>query len=166
MTSNYNLSSILLLGDKRLRAKCKEVYKHEVDGLQVEIDGMHSLITQFRAKYGLGRGIAAPQIGCMKRIVCLNLEQPMVLFNPVIVSASEDMFDLWDDCMSFPNLFVKVKRHKSIAIEYHNESWEKEVWHLEDGLSELMQHEIDHLDGILAIDRSTESFSWGTKPTN
>ncbi len=164
MTSSYRLSDILLLGDQRLRAKCSNVEKEDVLNLEGPISGMYNLIKQFRVQHGLGRGIAAPQIGLLKRIVCLNIDTPMVLFNPIITQASSDMFELWDDCMSFPNLFVKLKRHKAITVEYFDQEWNKVTWEIKDDLSELLQHEIDHLDGILAIDRSIEPLYFGSKP--
>jgi peptide deformylase len=64
---------------------------------------------------------------------------------------------MWDDCMSFPDLVVRVKRNRSICIEYQNEQGVNRVWDTQ-GIAEaeLLQHEIDHLDGILAIDRAIE----------
>jgi peptide deformylase len=72
------------------------------------------------------------------------------------------MFELWDDCMSFPNLLVKVKRHKSLTINYLDENWQTQEWQMTDDLSELLQHEYDHLDGILCTMRAIDekSFKW------
>jgi peptide deformylase len=72
------------------------------------------------------------------------------------------MFELWDDCMSFPNLLVKVKRHKSLTIKYLDENWQTQEWQMTDDLSELLQHEYDHLDGILCTMRAIDekSFKW------
>ncbi len=64
---------------------------------------------------------------------------------------------LWDDCFSFPNLMVKVQRHLTIGISFQDKQGKKRILHASDGLSELMQHEIDHLEGILAIDRAIDS---------
>jgi peptide deformylase len=62
---------------------------------------------------------------------------------------------MWDDCMSFPSLLVRVQRHESISLRYLNETGEGCEWNnLGREESELVQHEIDHLDGILAIDRA------------
>ena len=67
---------------------------------------------------------------------------------------------LWDDCMSFPDLVVMVKRHKKISIEYNNENGEIQIWNdLTPSESELLQHEIDHLDGIMAIDKAIDAKS-------
>ena len=64
---------------------------------------------------------------------------------------------LWDDCFSFPDLLVKVRRNLSIEVRYQDMQGEKHTLKAGQGLSELLQHEIDHLDGILAIDRAIDS---------
>jgi len=64
---------------------------------------------------------------------------------------------MWDDCMSFPWLMVRLKRHRSISLQYVDEDGRTREWReLEQSTSELLQHEIDHLDGILAIDRALD----------
>lgn len=64
--------------------------------------------------------------------------------------------------MSFPELLVKVERHKSCRISYYDQNWQRQSMQLEDDLSELLQHEYDHLDGILAVSRAldAQSFAW------
>jgi peptide deformylase len=64
--------------------------------------------------------------------------------------------------MSFPNLLVKVKRHKNLTIKYLDENWQTREWNMTDDLSELLQHEYDHLDGILCTMRAIDekSFKW------
>ena len=64
---------------------------------------------------------------------------------------------LWDDCFSFPDILVKVNRSLSIDVRYQDEEGKKRTLRAESGLSELLQHEIDHLNGILAIDRAVDS---------
>jgi len=125
-----------------------------------EIKLMHELILAIRSKYGFGRGIAAPQIGLMKRIVCLNLDKTYTLFNPSLTAMSEDVFELWDDCMSFPKLLVKVLRHQSCTLTFRDENWQEQIWDLDGDLSELLQHEVDHLDGILATMRAIDDKSF------
>jgi peptide deformylase len=122
--------------------------------LQSEIAALHDLVVQFRSKYGKGRAIAAPQIGLMKRIICFNVEKPVTIINPVLSEFSDEMITLWDDCMSFPGLLVKVQRHRSCTMTFRDSSWNLQVWNLVDDTSELFQHEVDHLDGILATDRA------------
>ena len=75
------------------------------------------------------------------------------------------MFELWDDCMSFPNLLVKVKRHKVLTISYLDENWQPQTWQVEDTISELIQHEYDHLDGVLCTMRAIDNQSFKWRPT-
>ena len=125
---------------------------------------MFETVLDFRNKYGAGRAIAAPQIGLQKRIICLNIDKPVAIINPVLTNLSNEMFEVWDDCMSFPSLLVKVKRHKKLTLSFFDSNWQKQTWLLEDDLAELIQHEYDHLDGILATQRAIDqqSFKWKT----
>lgn len=64
---------------------------------------------------------------------------------------------LWDDCFSFPDILVKVRRNLTTEVRYQDERGRRRMLHAEGTLSELLQHEIDHLDGVLAIDRAIDS---------
>lgn len=151
-----SLKDVLLLGDPRLHEVCEPVERHELPALQSAIADMAAIVLEFRAKYGAGRAIAAPQIGLMKRLVVMNVDRPIAFFNPELFDLSEEMMELWDDCMSFPNLLVKLRRHRRCKMRFMDADWQPQVWLLEDDLSELMQHEIDHLDGILATQRALD----------
>src|ERR1700712_74902 len=134
------LDDLLLLGDARLYENCGAVLFEElslVAGWMVDLD---NVMKQIRLKYNFGRAIAAPQLGIMKRLIYMNIDKPVIFINPELSDLSEDMFELWDDCMSFPNLLVKVKRHRSLTIKYLDEHWEPQVWNMEDAPSELLQH--------------------------
>jgi peptide deformylase len=98
----------------------------------------------------------------MKRLVYMNIDRPVVFINPEFANLSEELFELWDDCMSFPNLLVKVKRHQSLTINYLDENWEPQTRDMKDDLSELLQHEVDHLNGVLCTMRAIDemSFKW------
>lgn len=156
------LENILLLGNPKLYKTCKAVQADEVVQLQPVVAEMAACILAFRKKYGAGRAIAAPQIGVMKRLVVMNIDHPIAFYNPVLFDKSEDMMELWDDCMSFPNLLVKLERHRSCKMRFRDAQWQEQVWELEGDLSELMQHEIDHLDGVLATMRAKDerAFQW------
>ncbi|MCA1761171.1 MAG: peptide deformylase, partial [Bacteroidales bacterium] len=156
------VKDILLLGNPLLHEKALPVEKEEINELLPRIHLMFDTILEFREKYGVGRAIAAPQIGLLKRIICLNMDKPVAMINPELSGLSNELFEMWDDCMSFPNLLVKVKRHKSLTLTFFDLTWEKQVWHLQDDLAELIQHEYDHLDGILATQRAIndKSFRW------
>ena len=158
------ISDILLLGNPLLYEKSVNVEKEEIIVLLPKINLMFETVIDFRKRYGAGRAIAAPQIGLLKRIICLNIDTPVAMINPVLSDLSEDMFEIWDDCMSFPNLLVKVKRHKKLTLTFFDLEWQKQTWTLEDDLAELIQHEYDHLDGILATQRAIDSQSFRWKP--
>ncbi|MHA2142883.1 MAG: peptide deformylase [Candidatus Thorarchaeota archaeon] len=154
---------ILLLGDPRLYEVSEPVVKEELPTIQSTIQDLHDTMMEFRRKYGAGRAIAAPQIGVMKRIIYLHIDEPIVFTNPGLQDLSREMFEVWDDCMCFPELLVKVRRHKSCTIHYRDMNWNQETMSLEDSLSELMQHEYDHLDGVLAVSRAIDSKSFALR---
>lgn len=157
-------NKIILLGDKRLHERSEEIKEVELSNLQPVIQDLHDILFEFKERfkhYGAFRGIAAPQIGVMKRLIYINIDKPIVMFNPILENKSEEMFELWDDCMCFPNLLVKVKRHKALVVRYLDESWNEQKWKIEDSsLAELIQHECDHLDGILATQRAIDAYSF------
>lgn len=157
------VKNILLLGNPKLYEKSDIVTKDEIERLQPVIKDLHDTLLDFRRKYGAGRAIAAPQIGVMKRIIYMYIEKPVVFVNPVLIDKSKEMMDVLDDCMSFPNLLVKVRRYKSCKICYKNMEWNDCTMDLEGDLSELLQHEYDHLDGILAVARAIDSKSFVLK---
>ena len=154
------LSDLVLLGDPRLYEVCKPVEKVELPLVKKWVTDMDNVMKEIRAKYNFGRAIAAPQLGVMKRLIYMNIDKPIVFINPEFTYLSDEKFELWDDCMSFPNLLVKVKRHKKVSMKFLNENWESQEWVLEDDLSELLQHEYDHLDGILCTMRAIDSKSF------
>jgi peptide deformylase len=168
MQSPRKLDLILPLGDARLYQVCAPVTAEEVPGLLATVQDLHEILLEFRAIYNAGRAVAAPQIGVMKRLVYLHLGQPQPLFNPVLTDLSDEKFELWDDCLCFPQLLVRVRRHVRCTLTYRDANWQEHVWSLEGSLAELLQHECDHLDGILATQRAIDdrSFKWrvGTAP--
>ena len=157
-----NIEDLLLLGDPRLYEKCAPVVREELPKVYGWVADMHNVMEDIRAKYNFGRAIAAPQLGIMKRLIYMNIDKPVVFINPEITNLSTEMMELWDDCMSFPNLLVKVNRHRHLTIRFLDENWEEHTWQLSDDLSELLQHEYDHLDGILCTMRAIDekSFKW------
>jgi peptide deformylase len=154
---------VLLVGDPRLREVALEVALGDLknEDFIIEQKQLISRLELFRRDYNFGRAIAAPQIGIPKRFIALNLGTgPFVMINPFITYKSEETFTMWDDCMSFPWLLVRIRRHKSISVKYLDAEGQDQVWeNLEQSTSELLQHEIDHLDGILAIDLAVDKYS-------
>jgi peptide deformylase len=160
------LKDILLLGDPRLYEVCEPLIPEDGPLIAQMVRDMHNTILEFRARYQAGRAIAAPQLGYMKRLIYMFVNgESTVFINPEIVYQSEEMMELWDDCMSLPNLLVRLKRHQTIHIRFFDLNWTEHQLVLENDLSELLQHEYDHLNGILCTMRAldTQAFRW--KPT-
>lgn len=154
---------ILKLGNPKLYEMSSPVEKTELSQLTPLIQDLHDTLIAFRNQYHAGRAIAAPQIGIQKRILYMYINQPTVFINPVLSFIGDEEMEVMDDCMSFPNLLVKVRRHKKIQILYRDMEWNEQEMLLEGDLSELLQHEYDHLDGILATMRAIDKYSFYMK---
>jgi peptide deformylase len=154
------IRKILLLGNPRLYEISSPVQKEELENLKGLFTDLHDTLMEFRNRYGKGRAIAAPQIGVMKRVIYIHVHRHQIIINPVITDKNSEILELWDDCMSFPNLLVKIHRHEKCKITYLNENWDKHENIIEGDLSELLQHEVDHLDGILAVDHALDKKSF------
>lgn len=156
------LDELILLGDPRLYEVCEPVSPADDLLIADTVQRLHQVLMAFRERYQAGRAIAAPQIGVMKRIVYLHTGTPVVFLNPELSDLSEEQMEIWDDCMCFPNLLVRLRRSRRCTVRFLDLSWQPQAMQLEDGLSELLQHECDHLDGVLAISRALDSrsFRW------
>jgi len=154
------IRTVLQLGDPGLRKIAKKVDDPAAPEIRMLADDLADTLAFWRKTTGYGRGIAAPQIGANLRVVFLKLdgEKPWLLVNPEITWRSEEKIVVWDACLSFLSIFMQVERHRGIAVRYQDwrgRQCEVQVGELKN-LSELLQHEIDHLDGILAVDRITD----------
>lgn len=147
---------ILLLGHPGLRTRCRKVTVFDAE-LRKVVRDLRDTLRDFRARRGFGRGIAAPQIGVPLRVVYLEADAPLVLVNPVLRTRSRARMTLWDDCFSFPDLLVRVRRHLSVTVDYRDVDGAAATIRASGPLSELVQHELDHLDGILAVDRALDA---------
>lgn len=154
---------ILLLGNPKLYEVSAPVDHIELQQLSLIVQDLHDTLIAFREKYHAGRAIAAPQIGIQKRILYMCIEQPIVFINPVLEPVGEEKMVVMDDCMSLPNLLVKVERYKKCKIKYLDMNWIEQELLLDGDLSELLQHEYDHLDGILATMRAIDKRSFYIK---
>lgn len=159
--SDTESAKIRLLGEPVLREVARPVYSFADSIFIRESQLLYATLVEFRQKNKFGRAISAPQIGCSQRLIALHLDgAPRFIVNPEITWTSAESFTMWDDCMSFPTLLVRLQRARSISIHFQNESGTHQDWeHLDIATAELLQHEIDHLDGILAIDRAIDSES-------
>lgn len=154
---------VLLLGNPQLYEVSTPLEMKDLDALSSIVDDLHDTLMDFRNHYGAGRAIAAPQTGFMRRMIYMHVDRPITMINPVLDQKSRDMIEVWDDCMSFPHLLVRVQRHKICRITYRDLHWEEQSLLLEGDLSELLQHECDHLDGVLAVARAIDTRSFAMK---
>ncbi|MCX6133230.1 MAG: peptide deformylase [Ignavibacteriales bacterium] len=148
---------ILLLGNPVLRQKCASVKSVRTEETRCIVNDLRDTLMRFRSQRGFGRGIAAPQIGAMQQIIYIDFEFTGPLINPKIVRRSRKKFHLWDDCFSFPDILAHVQRNYSIEVAFLDEQGKKKRLRADGALSELLQHEIDHLNGVLAIDRAIDT---------
>lgn len=148
------MPDVLLLGDPRLRVRSADVDAWDARSF----DALAATLDEFRKQHGFGRAISAPQIGIAQRFIAVNLGAgTFFVVNPVVTWRSEETFTMWDDCMSFPDLLVRVERARSLSLEYVDEHGKRKEWReLDQAAAELLQHELDHLDGVLAVDRAEE----------
>lgn len=134
--------------DQILKKKCEEVAE-----INLEINKLIGDMIETMQKNN-GVGLAAPQIGVLKRIIVLDSEKGAVAFvNPRILKKSKEKEIMEEGCLSFPGIFYNIKRPKEIEAEVLTEDGEKIKIKMEGLLSRVFQHEVDHLDGILFIDR-------------
>ena len=152
--------TVLQLGDPRLRETARRVEDPTAGEIRELVEDLADTLAFWRKTTGYGRAIAAPQISAGVRLIFLQLpgEEPWPLVNPVITERSNEKTVVWDACLSFLSIFMQVERHREIAVRYQNlrGEWQEIRAGEERNLSELLQHEIDHLDGILAVDRITD----------
>ncbi len=130
-----------------LRKKCEEVKDITLGIKELGFDMVESM----QEKEGVG--LAAPQVGETKRVIVVQAEKPLVFFNPKITKKTKKTEVAEEGCLSFPGLWLKIKRAKGIEVEALNQNGEKIKIAVEGFPARIFQHEIDHLDGILFIDR-------------
>ncbi len=147
---------ILLLGNPRLYEVSEEVKEEELEGLRPAFADLFDCIRGIQRDYGFGRAIAAPQIGLQKRLICILADKPLVILNPRLEFVGQEQMELLDDCMSFPNLLVRVRRYRHCILRYRDENWREREMRMDGDMAELIQHEYDHLDGILATMRAVD----------
>jgi peptide deformylase len=116
---------------------------------QLEIDMVKLMIESN------GIGLAANQVGILKRVFAIRLQDqvPFCMFNPIIVSHTDDIVEAEEGCLSFPNLWLKVKRPSSITAEYFDRQGKKCIIELKGIDARCFQHELDHLDGVCFTDK-------------
>lgn len=153
---------IVTAPDPRLRQKSKNLKPEEIKKLKSLISDM--VETMYAAD---GVGLAAPQIGENIRLAVIGKQAPptgrqatpdkkeLVLINPKITKRSWRQIKDFEGCLSVPGAAVEVKRHKKITVIALNEKARPITYTVSDYLARVFQHEIDHLDGILILDKKT-----------
>jgi peptide deformylase len=146
------LSRIRQYGDSVLRMRAREVEAFD-DDLERLVERMTALMHE-----ASGVGLAATQVGVLRRVfVFVEDGEDRVLVNPVITSASSDT-ELDDEgCLSLRDVLVPVERPRSVTIEGFDANGEPLRFDLEPPSSRVVQHELDHLDGVLIIDRTNDA---------
>ncbi|MCZ6483512.1 MAG: peptide deformylase, partial [Alphaproteobacteria bacterium] len=146
------LLSVITAPDARLKAKSAPV-----DGVDGEIRAlMDNLLETMYAAPGVG--LAAPQVGVQKRVIVIDVAEkdetgePFRLANPEILWASEETILCEEGCLSVPEFFAEVSRAERIRLRYRDYDNKDCGLETEGRLAACIQHEIDHLDGVLFID--------------
>lgn len=142
---------IITIPDPVLRKKSKDIILKEINSR--DFTKLVSAMSKTMLETD-GAGLAAPQVGKNIRLAVINSKDgPICLINPKIMRKSwaKELGD--EGCLSIPGIFGKVKRYKKITVIYYNQTGKK-IRQITQGLmARVMQHEIDHLDGILFIDK-------------
>jgi peptide deformylase len=145
------LREIRVLGDEVLRKKCKPVTEVN-DRIRMLLEDLEDTLKCDDN----GAGLAAPQIGILRRLIVVNgPDGYLKLVNPCIV-ASEGEHEVEEGCLSVPSRWGKLMRPEKVTVKAQNENGEEVMIEAEGDYTKLLCHEIDHLDGILFIDRVTE----------
>ena len=142
--------ALTFIGNKVLREKTNEVSLNE--GLSIA-ENLKNVLLKYRSIAGYGRGLAAPQIGENKSVfVTYTDNQFQVYINSKITKKSEDFNFYREGCLSCGYIWADVKRSKAITLEYLNENGEIKSINADGFLARLLQHEYDHIEGVMNID--------------
>ncbi len=164
------MTKIIQIGDDRLRSVCEPIAFNELTSKETK-KALEDMTKALNSRDD-GVAISAPQIGVTKRVFAVSSKifdedylagkpqktkyESIFFINPTITKKSKKMEIAEEGCLSIPNIFGKVSRHKNVTVEAINEKGEKVSRGAGGLLARIFQHEIDHLDGILFIDRATE----------
>lgn len=139
------VKNIVKYPDDRLLVVCQPVTEFD-DHLKQHVEDLRDTMKALG-----GIGISSPQIGGDVRVIVVDREQPNVFINPQILSTEGEQ-EFEEGCLSFPNAFAKIKRPSKITIAYQDISGESNVLTTDGLLAVVLQHEYDHLQGVLFID--------------
>ena len=151
-----NPGGILPLGEPSLRQRLTEASDVRDPALLEDGRRLYRTLQNYRRRYGYGQVLAAPQLGIPRRLLALHLAGwPGVIVDPEITWRSDETVTLWDSCLCFPTLLVRVRRAASVSVGYVDTAGERQKrQRLDTASAELLQHAIDHLNGVLAVDHA------------
>ena len=139
------------LKDKILKKKAKKVKKIDEETIKLAYDMAETM------KLGQGIGLAANQVGVLKRIIVVESDfqkqEVLALINPKVIKKSREKTIDKEGCLSFPKVYLDIKRSNGIKVKAKNIKGEKVIIEADGILARVLQHEIDHLDGILFYQR-------------
>lgn len=137
--------------DPVLAKKCKDVEIGDASAIAI-LNEMSEKLYEWE-----GAGLAAPQVGVLKKLVVIDIRDensPLYkMINPKITWRSEELIESKEGCLSLPGLRETVERYEKVKVEYFDTNFEKQIIEGEGFLACCLQHELDHLDGRLYIDR-------------
>ena len=145
------------LGDKVLRQPAKRIAKVD-DGIRQLAKDMLQTMYSYH-----GIGLAAPQVGVNKQLLVVDCEQddpdapPLIMINPQITRMGEELCIVEEGCLSIPNVYLDVTRPKLIEVSYKDEHGRPQKRQFADLPSRVIQHEMDHLNGVMFVDRVTSA---------
>lgn len=144
---------IYRLGDRMLRQSAKRVAKIDPEIKQLIREMLQTMYSSD------GIGLAAPQVGVHKQVIVVDCDPenaanpPLILINPTLASVSKDIAVTQEGCLSIPNVYLDVKRPSAIEVSYKDEQGRPRKLAADGLLACCIQHEIDHLNGVLFVDR-------------
>lgn len=143
---------IYTIGAEVLRQKAAPIERFD-DELARLVESMFETM-----KIGKGVGLAAPQVGLPSRLFIVEIEgdKQRVFVNPEIIETSVDLAQFEEGCLSIPGVYADLERPKEIRVQAWNERGRRFVLEADGFLSRVIQHEIDHLNGVLFTDRLPE----------
>ncbi len=151
--TRVKIKPIVLFGDTSLRSICKPV-----EVFHKELHEMIDVVAYTLREHGGGAALAAPQVSLLKNIIVIDcLGKYYELINPVIIEENGEVLD-YEGCLSMPNYIGRVKRYQKIKVKYQNRFGDFLEVEPENEMARCFQHEIDHIHGILYIDRMTDEY--------
>jgi peptide deformylase len=130
-----------------LKEVCEPVTEFDTELREFIMDMFYTMLLN------KGLGLAAPQVGVLKRVIVMHVDKPVVIVNPVILQFSEETSKTNEGCLSTPNVFADVKRPTVVKVGGQNELGDPVAYTIDGLQAVVIQHEIDHLDGKIFVDR-------------